>query len=106
MNQGTTGVNSLPAEIEKGVSLWLDAWRRLRKNRLALAGLAILVVVTLVAAAGPLFSPTAMGAGRRLGRRRLSAQWLARYSRPRSADRLYGGRVSLGVGLAATAVSS
>lgn len=109
MNQGTTGVNSLPADIEKGVSLWLDAWRRLRKNRLALAGLAILVVVTLVAATGPLLSPygyetqdTALGAAAPS-----VAHWLGTdiLGRDLLTRLLYGGRVSLGVGLAATAVS-
>ena len=109
MNQGTTGVNSLPADIEKGVSLWLDAWRRLRKNRLALAGLVILVVVTLVAAVGPLLSPygyetqdTALGAAAPS-----AAHWLGTdiLGRDLLTRLLYGGRVSLGVGLAATAVS-
>ncbi|MBV7329334.1 hypothetical protein KFU94_14005 [Chloroflexi bacterium TSY] len=34
-----------------------DAWRRLRKNRLAMFGLFILIFVLLVSFIGPLFSP-------------------------------------------------
>jgi oligopeptide transport system permease protein len=37
----------------KGTSLWQDAWRRLRKNRLAFAGLFIVVFVVLASLAGP-----------------------------------------------------
>ena len=38
----------------RGVSLWLDAWRRLRKNRMALAGLTMFVLYALVALLTPL----------------------------------------------------
>ncbi|MEZ5753633.1 MAG: ABC transporter permease [Paracoccaceae bacterium] len=38
-------------------SLWRDAWRRLRRNRLAVAGLVILTVLVLVAAFGPWLTP-------------------------------------------------
>jgi oligopeptide transport system permease protein len=34
----------------KGVSLWLDAWRRLRKNRLAIVGLGVICFYVVVAA--------------------------------------------------------
>jgi oligopeptide transport system permease protein len=37
----------------KGTSLWLDAWRRLRKNRLAVAGLLVVGVVVLASLVGP-----------------------------------------------------
>jgi len=37
----------------KGTSLWQDAWRRLRKNRLAVAGLFIVGFVVLASLAGP-----------------------------------------------------
>jgi oligopeptide transport system permease protein len=38
----------------RGVSLWLDAWRRLRKNRMALIGLTMFVLYVLVALLTPL----------------------------------------------------
>lgn len=38
-------------------SLWRDAWRRLRRNRLAVAGLVIIAALVVVAAVGPWISP-------------------------------------------------
>ncbi len=37
----------------RGVSLWLDAWRRLRKNRMAVVGLVLIVLYVIVAALAP-----------------------------------------------------
>ena len=37
--------------------LWRDAWRRLRRNRLAVTGLAVIVLLVLVAAFGPWLTP-------------------------------------------------
>src|SRR5262249_6817445 len=45
-----------PDSPESGGSLWTDAWRRLRRNRLALFGGAVLAVLALLCAFGPLFS--------------------------------------------------
>ena len=42
------------AQQIKGVSLWRDAWRRLRKNRVAMASLALLILVGLLAFFTPL----------------------------------------------------
>lgn len=42
---------------EPPVNLWRDAWRRLRQNRLAVAGLAIITVLLLAALFGPLITP-------------------------------------------------
>ena len=96
-------------DMEKGVSLWLDAWRRLRKNRLAVAGLVILMVVGGLAVIAPLFSPygyetqdTALGAAAPSRSHWLGTDILGRDLLTRL---LHGGRVSLGVGLAATSVS-
>src|SRR5215218_6946982 len=46
----------LPAETGEfvhGTSLWRDAWRRLLKNKLAVFGLVVVVVVTIAAIVGP-----------------------------------------------------
>ncbi|OHD73480.1 MAG: peptide ABC transporter permease, partial [Spirochaetes bacterium RBG_13_68_11] len=37
----------------RGVSLWLDAWRRLRKNRMAVIGLVLVVLYIIVATLAP-----------------------------------------------------
>jgi ABC-type dipeptide/oligopeptide/nickel transport system permease subunit len=43
-------------------SLWSDAWRRLRRNRLALAGVIYLVVVVVVALVALVYTPYRMSA--------------------------------------------
>ena len=94
---------------DQGSSLWHDAWLRLRKNRLAVAGLVFLVFVAVTCLLGPLLSPygyeeqrldlgaSAPGARHWLGTDTLGRDLLVRT--------LTGGRVSLGVGLAATFVA-
>ncbi len=96
-------------EIEQGTSLWQDAWLRLRKNRLAVLGAAILCLVTLISVAGPWFSPysyaqqdlalqaAAPSAAHWMGTDPLGRDVLTRI--------LHGGRISLLVGVAATSVS-
>src|SRR5437867_3818240 len=44
----------LPPKIETGVSLGKDAWRRLRKNRVAMACLALLLAISSLAFFTPL----------------------------------------------------
>jgi len=95
--------------VEPGRSLWQDAWARLRKNRMAVFGAIALVVVTALALLGPLLlaysyeeQDLLLGAAppsaeHLLGTDKLGRDQLARV--------LYGGRVSLLVGLAATGVS-
>jgi len=40
-------------EIIKGRSLWRDAWRRLLKNKLAVFGLLVVIVITIASITGP-----------------------------------------------------
>ena len=101
---------AIPAEpIEKGNSLWHDAWLRLRKNKLAVFGMWTLAVVAVACLLGPLVSPygyeqqelnntfAAPSWSHWLGTDQLGRDLLVRL--------LYGGRVSLGVGLCATFVA-
>ena len=41
----------------ENVSYWKDAWRRLRKNGVAMAALAVLILIVLFAFVGPLIVP-------------------------------------------------
>jgi len=98
-----------PAEIEKGTSLSRDAWRRLCQNRLAVAGLLVFVLLTLLSLAGPLCSPysyeqTDLAYGPRPP---CVAHWCGTDSLGRDllTRVLYGGRISIAVGFLATAVS-
>lgn len=94
---------------EPGSSLWHDAWLRLRKNKLAVFGGVTLILVTLFCVVGPWLSPYTY-----------EQQDFAQYAQPPGAkhwfgtDKLgrdqltrimYGGRISLGVGICATLVS-
>ena len=95
--------------IEKGNSLWHDAWLRLRKNKLAVFGMCALTIISILCVVGPwvsaygyeqqdlsnTFSPPS--AKHWLGTDQLGRDLLVRL--------LSGGRVSLGVGLAATFVA-
>ena len=51
---GEADVRSAEAgEFVRGSSLWRDAWRRLRKNKLAVFGLIVVALLTIAAIAGP-----------------------------------------------------
>ena len=97
-------------QLEEGQSLWKDARRRLFKNRLALFGLIAVTVITILSFLGPFFIPADAYQKQQL---ELALQgpsaehWLGtdHLGRDQLARILYGGRVSLLVGLAATAVS-
>jgi oligopeptide transport system permease protein len=102
-------IDAAAFEVERGTSLWADALRRLRKNRLAWAGTILLVLMLIAVTAGPLLSPysyetqdlslqaSSPSAKHWLGTDALGRDLLTRL--------LYGGRISFMVGFAATGVS-
>src|SRR4051794_1775631 len=48
-------------EIETGTSLWRDAWRRLKRNRLAVIGILIVIVIAVTCLIGPTIIEKATG---------------------------------------------
>ena len=46
-------------EVQEQIGLWTDAWRRFRRNRLAVTSLVIVILLILAAIGAPLFDPTA-----------------------------------------------
>ncbi len=96
-------------EIEKGTALRRDAWVRLKKNRPAMFGLAVIVFMTLVAILSPWIAPYSYEVqDLSLGASPPSADhWLGTdvFGRDQLTRIMYGGRVSLAVGFLATAVS-
>src|ERR1051325_4554064 len=46
-------VSTEEGELVAGTSLWKDAWRRLLKNRLAVFGLVVIILITASAIVGP-----------------------------------------------------
>jgi oligopeptide transport system permease protein len=97
-----------PDQLERGTSLWGDAWHRLKKNRLAVAGGVTLLVLTLLCVFGPIFSQSYQIQNLDLGATGpSSAHWLGTDTLGRDllSRILYGGRISLTVGLVATFVA-
>ncbi len=97
------------AQAEQGTSLWRDAWLRLRRNRLAVLGLAVLCCFVLVALLTPWIAPYGYAQQNlELGATPPSAaHWLGTdiFGRDLLTQIMYGGRVSLAVGFIATAVA-
>jgi oligopeptide transport system permease protein len=102
---------AIAAEEIAGRSLWQDALARLRRNRAAVVSLVVLAVITLLAVFAPLLSPhpfdevyfDEIGAPPNFA----NAHWFGTDGNGRDlfVRTLYGARVSLAVGLAATSVS-
>ena len=94
---------------EQGTSLWQDAWIRLRKNRLAVIGGMLLIIITLLCLLAPVVSP--YGYEQQdlvLGAAKPSLHhWLGTdvFGRDLFTRILYGGRISLMVGMIATLVA-
>ncbi|CAN5601528.1 ABC transporter permease subunit [soil metagenome] len=95
--------------VEQGTSLWRDAWHRLAKNKLAVGGAIVLLILALAAFLGPLFlSQSYETQNLELGATPPSAQhWLGTDTLGRDlfVRLLYGGQISIAVGLCATAVA-
>ena len=92
-----------------GHSLWDDAWLRLKKNRLAMFGLFVLIIMGIACLFAPWITPygyeeqnLALGASGPSWQHWMGTDTLGRDMLTRV---LYGGRVSLAVGLIATAVA-
>ena len=94
---------------EHGTSLWKDAWRRLRRNHLAVFGMVMLAIMVILVIAGPWLSPYSYETqDRALGAVPPNpSHWFGTDTLGRDLFTriLYGGRISLMVGFAATAVS-
>src|ERR1700691_1522765 len=91
-----------------GHSLWSDSWRRLRRNRLALAGGCVLLALAALCALGPLFAQSYQDIHLDVGATPPSAaHWLGPddLGHDLFARILFGGRISLMVGIVATVVA-
>jgi oligopeptide transport system permease protein len=99
------------SEEIKGRSLWVDAWRRLKRNRAAVVSIVVLAIIAAACVIAPMLSPIAyddvfwdsvssppdFAAGHYFGTDDNGRDLFVRT--------MYGGRISLTVGLVATFVS-
>lgn len=96
-------------QAEQGTSLWQDAWVRLKKNRLAVCGLIVLLIMVMTALLTPWIAPYAFDAQNLdLGATPPSAaHWLGTdiFGRNMLTQIMFGGRISLAVGFIATTVA-
>lgn len=104
-----TASNTPAVTVEKGTSLWQDAWRRLKRNRMALISLWIIVIFSIAAILSPWLAPypydqidyTLIGQAptwaHPFGTDDLGRDLFSRV--------LFGLRVSIAVGVVATAVA-
>lgn len=105
---GETDIPVAAIEIEKGSSLWRDAWLRMRKNKMAMASLLVFVTMFFLCFVAAWFmgDPNAValdnkfagpGNGGLLGTDALGRDLLARI--------LFGGQISILVGMVATLIA-
>ena len=113
-NPSSASAPARPDDALVGVSLWQDALRRLRKNRMAMAGGYVTVFLTLAAFLGPLVIRVTWGydydaQDLRYGARPpTAAHWFGTdfFGRDLLTRVLYGSQISLTVGLLAALVAA
>ncbi len=95
-------------DAEEGTSLWRDAWYRLLKNKLALISGVLIIILTLLCVCASLIAPSATYQDLSIYASPPShAHWFGTDTLGRDlfARVLHGGRISLAVGIVATAVA-
>lgn len=95
--------------VRPSVTYWQDAWRRLRQNKLAMVGFIFVILITLLAFIGPYLSPFDYSSNdfSIANKGPNSIHWFGtdQFGRDIFVRVLYGGRVSLIVGYAASALN-
>lgn len=99
-----------------GRSLWHDAWRRFRKNKLAVTGMTVLILIVLLAIFAPFVAPFDPSLQLIWGEEGVAAKlappsvkhWFGTdlYGRDILSRVIYGTRISLSIALASTLVSA
>ncbi len=95
-------------EITKGVSYWQDAWRRLKRNRVAMVSIYIIALIFVFAFIGPMLSDYDYTTQLR-GQENIAPSWEFPFGtdnlgRDLMVRTMYGARVSLIVGVCASLI--
>jgi oligopeptide transport system permease protein len=109
LGSATDTIEARLMEPVAGVGFWKDAWRRFLKSRIAVTGGVILIAVILLTLLAPLLTPYANDQ-QDLAHQLQAPSWTHPFGtdltgRDLFTRTLYGGRLSLAVGLVATLVS-
>ena len=119
-NDFLTTYDDVVAEVDSDAptrTLWSDAWGRLKKNRLAIIGACWIIFMVVIALTADLWAQQLLGSPTEIDTAQAAAQQLQPPSleHPFGTDALgrdvlvrviYGARVSLSVGIIATAIST
>jgi peptide/nickel transport system permease protein len=94
----------------RSASLWTDAWRRLRRNRAAVFGGIVVALIALLAVTAPLiapYDPIKVSASEALRRPSLEHPFgTDQFGRDILTRVLYGGQISLRIGLISVGIAS
>jgi peptide/nickel transport system permease protein len=103
------GIALPPVMRARSNSPWAEAWRRFRRHKLAMAGLVVLALITILVLFGPLIWPVAINeidfAARLKGPSWRHPMGTDDLGQDLFARMLYGGRISLAVGIVAMLIA-
>ncbi len=102
-------IDSAEAIVRPSVTYWQDAWRRLKKNRMAMVGLWTIVAILVIAIFGPMVSPYSYSDQNLEEQNQYcsSKHWLGTddLGRDLLTRIMYGARISLTVGFLASLIN-
>lgn len=102
-------IEGAEAIVRPSVTYWQDAWRRLKQNRLAMIGLWVIVIITLIAVFGPMLSPYSYSDQSLFDQNMYVSKehWLGTddLGRDLLTRIMYGARISLTVGFLASLIN-
>ena len=116
-NDTAAATNAAAEAPQKSRTLWSDAWKRLRRNKLAMIALVWILIMVVIALSADLWVPQTLGSPIKADSATMfqNSRLAPSLEHPFGTDTLgrdvlsrviYGARISLAVGIVATAVST